>query len=120
VFLPCVSHITLTRERIARELDDRGPEVCLTETLQELSVSNPEILDIATKCAESFGHSSAKILLELLRILSSALGGIQGHASRPAHRRTEALVALSTTALGPESQRAWVRAGLHLRRIRAS
>jgi hypothetical protein len=63
VFLPCVSHIT--RERIARELDDRGPEVCLTETLQELSVANPEILDIATKCAASFGQASAKILLEL-------------------------------------------------------
>jgi hypothetical protein len=63
VFLPCVS--VITRERIARELDDRGPEACLTETLQELSVGNPEILDMATKCAASFGHSSAKILLEL-------------------------------------------------------
>jgi hypothetical protein len=48
----------------------------MTETLQELSVANPEILDMATKCAASFGHRSAKILLELCvfyRLLSAEL-----------------------------------------------
>ena len=63
MFLPCVT--SLIRERIAREVDDRGPDACLTESLQELSVANPEILDLITRCAASFGDRSAKVLLEL-------------------------------------------------------
>jgi hypothetical protein len=63
LYLPFVTN--LTRERIARELDDRGPESCMAETLQELSVGNPEILDMATKCAASFEDRSGQILLEL-------------------------------------------------------
>ena len=45
----------LTRERVARELDDRGPDVCLTEVVHELQASNPEVLDMAMRCARDVG-----------------------------------------------------------------
>jgi hypothetical protein len=54
-----------TREKIARELDDRGPESCLAEMLAELRRTNPEILDIAIRCSGSFGERSREIMLEL-------------------------------------------------------
>lgn len=43
----------LTRERIAREFDDRGPEACVAEVVLDLQRNNPELLDMATKCASS-------------------------------------------------------------------
>jgi len=51
--LPRVS--ALTRERLARELDDRGPEVCRTEFALELETDNPELLDMAIRCARDVG-----------------------------------------------------------------
>ena len=51
--LPCVSN--LTRERIAREFDDRGPDACCTEITRELEAHNPELLDMATRCARDVG-----------------------------------------------------------------
>ena len=74
MFLPRVT--SLTRENVTRELDHRGPAPCLEETLRELSETNPEILDIATKCAASFGPVSANVMLELCvfyRLLSAEL-----------------------------------------------
>lgn len=44
-----------TRERIAREFDDRGPAVCRTEIILDLQANNPELLDIATRCAADIG-----------------------------------------------------------------
>jgi hypothetical protein len=46
---------SVTRERIAREFDDRGPEVCRAEITQDLEANNPEILDMATRCAHDVG-----------------------------------------------------------------
>src|ERR1700753_3706639 len=43
------------RERIAREVDDRGPEVCRAEIIADLEANNPELLDIATRCARDVG-----------------------------------------------------------------
>jgi hypothetical protein len=43
------------RERIAREFDDRGPEVCRAEIIADLEANNPELLDIATRCARDVG-----------------------------------------------------------------
>jgi hypothetical protein len=74
LFLPRVS--STTRETIARELDSRGPAACVQEAVQELSATNPEILDMATKCAASFGQHSERALLELCmfyRLLSVEL-----------------------------------------------
>jgi hypothetical protein len=45
----------LTRERIAREFDDRGPEVCRTEIILDLEANNPELLDMAARCARDVG-----------------------------------------------------------------
>jgi hypothetical protein len=46
----------LTRERVAREFDDRGPEVCRTEITLELEANNPELLDMAARCARDVGN----------------------------------------------------------------
>ena len=46
-----------TRERIAREFDDRGPSACMAEILTDLKRNNPELLDIASRCAESLGDA---------------------------------------------------------------
>jgi hypothetical protein len=40
---------------VAREFDYRGPDVCRTEITLELDTSNPEVLDIATRCARDVG-----------------------------------------------------------------
>ena len=45
----------LTRERIAREFDDRGPDVCRTEIILDLEANNPELLDVAARCARDVG-----------------------------------------------------------------
>jgi hypothetical protein len=47
-----------TRERLARELDDRGPEACVTEVINDLKQHDPEFLDMAVKCARSRGDYS--------------------------------------------------------------
>jgi hypothetical protein len=46
----------LTRERIAREFDDRGPEACRTEITLDLEANNPELLDMAVRCARDVGE----------------------------------------------------------------
>jgi hypothetical protein len=43
------------RESIAREFDDRGPDVCLREIENDLRLNNPELLEMAAKCAYSLG-----------------------------------------------------------------
>ena len=48
----------LTRERVAREFDDRGPEVCRTEIILDLQANNPELLDMATRCARDVGDAT--------------------------------------------------------------
>ena len=45
-----------TRERISREFDHLGPEACLSEIARDLRANNPEILDMATKCARDVGN----------------------------------------------------------------
>lgn len=46
-----------TRERVSREFDSLGPEACLAEISQYLRTHNPEILDMATKCARDLGDA---------------------------------------------------------------
>jgi hypothetical protein len=45
----------LTWERIAREFDDRGPEVCCTGITLDLQENSPELLDMAARCARDVG-----------------------------------------------------------------
>ena len=48
-----------TRERIAREFDSLGPDACLEEILLDLRQNNPELLDMASKCAADVGNPSS-------------------------------------------------------------
>jgi len=45
----------LIRERIAREFGDRGPDACMAEVAEDLRRNNPELLDMADKCANGLG-----------------------------------------------------------------
>jgi hypothetical protein len=51
-----------TREKIAQEFDDLGPDICMAEIVQDLEKTNPEFLDMASKCARDIGNP-AKIML---------------------------------------------------------
>lgn len=42
-----------TREHIAREFDERGPDICLAEVVEDLQRNNPQLLRIARRCAAS-------------------------------------------------------------------
>jgi hypothetical protein len=53
-FLPRVTE--KARERVAREFDARGPDVCMTEILEQLQQHNPELLDIAARWATDLGN----------------------------------------------------------------
>jgi hypothetical protein len=55
--MPIVPVNEETRERIAREFDDRGPQACMDEILGDLRRNNPELLDIAYRCAASLGQA---------------------------------------------------------------
>jgi len=55
-FLPRVSE--RTRERIAREFDDLGPEACMAEIVNAMRRDNPELLQMAQNCAEDVGEAS--------------------------------------------------------------
>lgn len=39
------------RELVAREFDARGPDICMSEIIEHLALHNPELLDMAAKCA---------------------------------------------------------------------
>jgi hypothetical protein len=51
----------LTRERIAREFDDLGPDVCMADIRRDLDRHNPELLDMATKWARE-GQNAEKLM----------------------------------------------------------
>jgi hypothetical protein len=77
--LPRVGDVT--RERIAREFDDRGPDVCRAEIMAELEAENPELLDIATRCARDVGNSirimtGFCMFYRLLRVEAQAAGAM--------------------------------------------
>jgi hypothetical protein len=60
--LPRVSE--KARELVAREFDDRGPDACMImrEIIEHLKRYNPELLDMASKCAADL-RNSAKAML---------------------------------------------------------
>jgi hypothetical protein len=47
---------SLTRERLARDFDGRGPDVCRLEIRTALESENPELLDIAERWARDVGN----------------------------------------------------------------
>jgi hypothetical protein len=44
------------RERVAREFDTRGPEACMAEIIGHLQRHNPELLNMAARCAADLGN----------------------------------------------------------------
>lgn len=58
--LPLVTEAT--RERISREFDDLGPQACVAEITANLRLSNPEVLDMAAKCAGDVGDAERTLL----------------------------------------------------------
>lgn len=50
-----------TRETVAREFDDHGPQHCVAEIMADLDSNNPELLDIARRCAHELGDSQRVI-----------------------------------------------------------
>lgn len=59
-FVPRVSE--LTRERIAREFDDLGPQACLVEITGTLADENPELLDIMSRCADEVVATTGDVM----------------------------------------------------------
>jgi hypothetical protein len=59
-FLPRVTE--KARELVARDFDARGPDVCMAEIVAHLERHNPEVLDMAAKCAADAGDPR-KLLL---------------------------------------------------------
>jgi hypothetical protein len=53
--LPRVSEST--RERISREFDNLGPEACVEEITVSMRRHNPELLDMALRCAVDIGDA---------------------------------------------------------------
>jgi hypothetical protein len=51
--LPRVSEST--RERISREFDNLGPDACVAEITVGMRRNNPELLDMARRCAADIG-----------------------------------------------------------------
>jgi len=51
-----------THEGVSREFDDRGPAACVAQIMEGLRTNNPELLDIATRCARDLGDSGELVL----------------------------------------------------------
>ena len=94
--LPRVDSITW--ERISREFDDRGPEVCRTEITRELEVNNPEILDMAKRCARDVGDFNRTMtgFCMFYRLLTAEARAGMNASERPgAHHSTSMLPRVS-------------------------
>jgi hypothetical protein len=90
----------LTRERVTREFDDRGPEVCRTEIILDLQANNPELLDMATRWSRDVGDSTRImtgfcLFYRLLTAQARAAAGVP--QADPAHQQLTALPRVSAT-----------------------
>ena len=57
--------VETTRERVTEEFDTLGPELCLARMTEEMARNNPELLDMARRCAGDVapdGTDPAKIM----------------------------------------------------------
>ena len=85
------------RELVAREFDDRGPDACMAEIIEHFELHNPELLDIALRCARDL-----RIPIRAMRgfgmfyrvlILASALTGAVSPLPRVSAETRKLLVA---------------------------
>jgi hypothetical protein len=100
-----------TRERIAREFDNLGPDACVGEISDSLRRNNPELLDMATKWARDVGHWEELMMgfcmfYRLLVAQGSTAHGPQASSLDPLPHvtpQTRALVARRIDEEGTES-----------------
>src|ERR1700719_1358288 len=63
---PCMSFLPRVtekaRELVSREFDTRGPDVCLAEVVEHLEQHNPELLDMAARCAADLDNPGKDML----------------------------------------------------------
>ena len=56
-------HVTeKARELVAREFDTRGPDVCVEEIIEHLEKDNPELSNMAAKCAADLGSPASAMM----------------------------------------------------------
>jgi hypothetical protein len=97
-----------TRERLAREFDDRGPETCMIEVINDLRQHNPEVLDMAIKCAKSHGDYTRVMQgfgMFYRLILAPSVPDCGGPLLNPLPRvtpQTRDLIVAQIDELGPE------------------
>lgn len=74
------------REQLSKDLDNRGPDACMAAVLSILEKDNPELLDMARKCAADVGDEE-KVMLGFAMfyqlLLSSAGFGLDGFGQLP-------------------------------------
>jgi hypothetical protein len=105
--LPSVT--PLTRERIAREFDERGPQACMTEIEDDLRRHNPELLDMASRCARSLGNDHRIMIgfgMFYRLLLSPAVPGGAGAMLSPLPRvtaQTRDMIVRTIDSKGPEA-----------------
>jgi hypothetical protein len=51
-----------TRERISREFDNLGPDACVTDIAAAMQRHNPELLDMAQRCAADVGAAQESMV----------------------------------------------------------
>jgi hypothetical protein len=71
----------LTRERLARELDDLGPAAVAAEATLHLREENPELLEMAKRCARDTGNAEKTMigLSAFYRLLRLEAGSSAAH-----------------------------------------
>jgi len=76
--------VEATRERVSREFDSLGPEVCVAQISAEMTRNNPELLDMARRCARDVtpaGGDPARIMIGFVmfyRLLLAQWEAVQG------------------------------------------
>ena len=98
-----------TRERVAREFDDLGPDVCMNSIMRDLQRHNPELLDMASKWANDVGAAERIITAfgMFYRLLSAeTLSPLEPRAVSPLPRvsaETRGLIVERIDQVGSES-----------------
>jgi hypothetical protein len=97
-----------TRERISREFDNLGPDVCMADIRKDLDRHNPELLDMAIKWAR-VSNDSNRILTAFgmfYRLLTAeSLAPVQSGVLSPLPRvsgETRDLIVASIDRIGDE------------------
>jgi hypothetical protein len=93
------------RELLAREFDTRGPDACMAEIIEHLEQHNPELLDMAAKCAGDLGNPAKAMLgfSMFYRLLIPASPGIGVPTPLPrVSEETRALLVAEIDEKGPE------------------